>query len=107
MLKKLDIPFAEWNGHVHQPLPSGERWAYFVQYFAGSEGWNCIETDTIIFFSQSYSYKTTVQTEGRIDRLNTPFRDLYYYYLMSSSPIDLAIRKCLKMKKDFNVKGFV
>ena len=42
------------------------------------------------------------QASGRIDRLNTPFKDLYYYHLKSRSGIDLAISKTLNDKKDFN-----
>lgn len=100
------IPFSEWNGHNHQPICEGDRWVYLVQYSAGAEGWNCIETDTVIFFSQNYSYKVLTQAQGRIDRLNTPFTDLYYYHIRSRAPIDMAIRRALVNKKDFNERSY-
>ena len=106
MAERMDIPCAEWNGHKHEKIPEGEKWVYLVQYTAGAEGWNCIETDTMIFYSQNYSYKCMAQARGRIDRMNTPFVDLYYYQLMSRSPIDLAIRRAISEKRTFNESGF-
>lgn len=105
--ERMVIDHAEYNGHVHQPVPDGNEWLYFVNYMAGAEAWNCITTDSMVFYSLSYSYKTMTQAAGRIDRNNTPFSDLYYFYLRSKAPIDLGISRTLKYKKDFNAKDFV
>ena len=96
------VEVAEWNGHKHQPIPNKKKWVYLVQYASGCEGWNCIATNTMVFYSQQYSYKVLNQACGRIDRLNTKYVDLYYYHLKSTAPIDLAINKAISEKKTFN-----
>ena len=98
---------AEWTGHAHQPIPDSDKWVYICQYNSSCEGWNCIRTNCVIFYSQNYSYKIMTQAAGRIDRLNSPFDKLYYYHLKSRSGIDLAISKALSQKKKFNERKFV
>ena len=109
MCENWGIDYAEWNGHKHQPIPNnGEgQWIYLVNYSGGAEGWNCINCKCMIFFSQTYSYKVMIQAAGRIDRMNTQNKDLYYYHLLSTSTIDQAISVALKKKKKFNENKFI
>lgn len=106
LLKNIDgVVIGERNGHNHDPIPIGDSWLYLVQYASGGEGWNCIETNTVVFYSQPDSYRAMIQAAGRVDRSNTPFECLYYFVLLSDSPVDVSIRKNLADKKDFNELG--
>lgn len=106
LIKDMKISYGELNGHRHTEIPETNKWVYIVQYNSGSEGWNCIKTNTMVFFSLSYSYRMTHQAAGRIDRRNTPYSDLYYYYFYTKSSIDNSILKCLETKKNFNEKKY-
>lgn len=102
----LNLNCAQWNGKLHEPIPDTDKWIYLVQYTAGAEGWNCVETDTIMFYSPNYSYKITEQAEGRIDRLNTKFTDLKYIYLTSKADIDKSVLRAIMNKKQFNASAW-
>lgn len=102
----INIPYGEWNGHKHESIPKTDKWLYLVQYAAGAEAWECTETNAMVFYSQTYSYKTLEQAMGRIDRMNTPFEHLYYYNFLSTSQIDQAIKKALRQKRQFNESRF-
>lgn len=97
----------EYNGHHHDSVPQSESWVYLVQYVAGAEAWNCVTTDAMLLYSLTYSYKNFEQVQGRIDRLNTQFKSLYYYILVSNSLIDRGIKGNLGVKKSFNEAKFI
>ena len=101
------MPYGEWNGQKHDEIPETDKWVYLVQYTAGAEGWNCIETDAMVFYDVQYSWRVMEQSKGRIDRMNTPFIDLYYYVLASKAGIDQAILKTLSTKQNFNEKSYI
>lgn len=99
-----EVTVGEWNGHRKTPIPETERWVYLVQYVAGCEGWNCTDTDAMVLYSLTYSYKNFVQAPGRIDRLDTPFESLYFYIFVSNLKVDEKVKEALDGKRSFNVR---
>lgn len=99
-------PYAEWNGQKHEEIPDTDKWIYLVQYTAGAEGWNCTTTNVMLFYSLNYSYRIVEQAEGRIDRRNTPYEKLEYFYLTSKSRIDSSVRRAVTNKKSFSESGW-
>ena len=96
-------PYFQCNGQIKNPVPTGKEWVYAVQYSSGAEAWNCPTCDTVIFYSMNYSYKTMKQAMGRIDRCNSPYTGLYYYYFVSPEfEIDQEILEALLRKEKFN-----
>ena len=107
VLDKIKKPYSEWNGHRHDDIKTNEdEWAYVVQYLAGSNGWNCTLTNSMIFYSECGKYNKMHQASGRIDRRNTPFKELNYYHLISNASVDKRIRNAFKAGKDFNIRKF-
>jgi superfamily II DNA or RNA helicase len=102
-LNQCSYTYAEYNGQNHDPLPTGKKWFYLVQYSA-SEGWNATTTNNVIFFTPNYDSKVVEQAEGRIDRMDRKPDDteLYYYSLISESSIDKSVMKALAKKGKFN-----
>lgn len=106
LCKEMGLNTYQRNKLVHDPVPKGDKWVYVVNYY-NAEAWNCIETNNIIFFSINYSYKTMEQARGRIDRINTPYRQLNYYTLKSSSHIEEAMYMAVLKKQKFNEESFI
>jgi hypothetical protein len=99
---KDEIDILEWNGHQKDEMTEGTSLLYLVQYTAGAEAWNCTTADAMVFWSLTYSYRNFHQAQGRIDRLDTLYTDLYYYMFVSDSFVDRRIRDALTHKENFN-----
>lgn len=106
-LSEVGYTITEWNGHHHMPIAENGMWLHLVQYNAGAEGWNCIKTDTMIFYSENYSYKMMFQAAGRIDRLNTPYEHLFYYHFRTKANLDKKIANAIVHKRKFNENNFI
>jgi hypothetical protein len=60
----------------------------------------------MILHSLNYSWKVSEQAKGRIDRLDTPFKDLWYYSFTTDSFVDKAIQRAVDAKETFNARRY-
>lgn len=106
--KELKKPYVIFNGSTKDRQGAIDNAndateIVFLVNSACSEGYNLTSFDTMVFYSNGFSFKDRVQIEGRIHRIGQSNKCTYLDLVMKDN-IDDDVLRALKNKEDFHIE---